>query len=102
MKKYLEIKSYEKHGIEVLVKIDYSNGLIALVEKEPSGNTEIKTSTKKWAFGNREIEYMAGWIQILDAMKHAIEQATMELQAFQDEEEKQREALMVKLAVEHE
>ena len=102
MKKYLEIKSYNKHGIEVLVKIDYTNGLISIVERDPSWNTEVKTSIKKWAFGNRELEYMGGWIQILDAMKHAIEQATVELQAHQDEEERQREALMVKLAVEHE
>ena len=101
MKKYLEVKSYEKFGVEVLVKIDYVNGLIALVEKEQSGNTEVRTITKKWAFGNREIEYMGGWLQILEAMKYAIEEATKELQAYQDEEEKKKEELMVKLAVEH-
>jgi hypothetical protein len=102
MEKHLEIKSIQHptNGIKVMVRIDYINGLISLVEKDASGNTEVKVSTKKWCFANREIEYMQGWIEIFEAMTHAIKEAAKDLKEFQDLKEKENTDLIIKLSKE--
>lgn len=69
--KHFEIKTYTHQGINVQVAIDYDKGTISL--------TENRTNPKKWVFAERTIEYMAGWQNILDAMKSAITLAESEL-----------------------
>jgi len=95
-KKHLEIKTYSLHGISVLVEIDYDNGTVSLLES--------RNKPKQWVFNKREIEYMAGWVNILDAMKYAIEQAEKSLQKHQDERDrelKRKEVSLHKAIAEH-
>lgn len=73
MKKIKETICFTKNGIDVYVKIDYVNNQIDLVEKVPHTNNKFKM--KNWNFVNRGVEYIGGWINILDAMKYAMEEA---------------------------
>lgn len=84
--KHLEIKSIEHKGINVLVKIDYKAGTISLVE-EVANSVPQSYQQKKWVFGNREVEYMAGWQDIFDALKFATKEAEKDLRAHQKEQE---------------
>lgn len=94
--KYLEIKSYIQNGVRVVVKIDYQAKQISLVEVNDQ-SFPVSYPEKKWVFSKREIEYMDGWIDILDAMKHAVKEAKKELQAYIDEEENQKIELIRKI-----
>ncbi len=91
--KHLEIKTVEHKGIAVVVKIDYKAKTISLVESEGYG-------AKKWVFATREIEYMQGWQNVLDAMKYAVKEATKDLQAHLDAEAEKKEKMMVMIAKE--
>jgi hypothetical protein len=70
---------YEYEGIKVMVEIDFVNEKISLIDKE---NGQYKP--KKWIFGERQLQYMNGWLRILAAMEYAIKEATAELQAVVD------------------
>lgn len=79
--KHLEVKTYAHKGVSVCVEINYDAGTISILEgttKEP----------KKWVFAGRSLEYMAGWQNILDAMKQAIESAEADLDKHQKAREK--------------
>lgn len=65
-------RAYTHKGISVAVDIDLVKKTISLVDKN-GGN-------KKWLFAERQLEYMAGWQAILDAMKYAVTEATKVLQ----------------------
>lgn len=78
--KHLELETYNHKGVGVTVEINYDAGTISLLEKG---------QPKKWIFAGRQVEYMPGWLNILDAMKYAIEEATLKLEAHQKEKEKQ-------------
>lgn len=87
MIKHLEVKTYEYYGISVVVKTDYNNGKISLVEN----GSNLLTPDKKWIFSGRSLEFMDSWLQILDAMKYAIEEASKELEAYQKQKAKDKE-----------
>lgn len=76
-KRYQSINSYVYNGVEIWVEIDFKDKKISLIN-EPEYTTN-KIESKKWIFANRGLEYMAGWKNILDAMKYAINQASLEL-----------------------
>ena len=83
--KYLEIKSVEHKDIKVLVKIDYTQQIVSLVEiQENSSPTAYKP--KDWRFHNREIDYLDGWLVILEAMAVAIKTAKKDLKEYLDEQ----------------
>ena len=82
MKPIYEIKDYTFNNVTVRVEIDYAKRTISLVE----GDNRHKFATKKWCFANRGLEYMNGWRNVLDAIKHAIEQAEKELTTYVDSE----------------
>jgi len=71
-----EITTIEFKGIKVTYKIDYDLGQVSLVEKN---NTSWPT--KQWIFKPREIEYLNGWQNILEAMQTAVAQAKKKLEA---------------------
>jgi hypothetical protein len=85
MIKHLEIKTYEYCGIKVTVKIDYNDDTISLVERELDNYVK-----KEWVFINRGLEFMSSWLDILDAMKYAIEEARKELKAYKDAKFKEK------------
>lgn len=75
MKKHLEIKTIEHKGIKVIVEINYDLGQVSLVE--PIMN---QFQDKRWIFAKRSLDYMNGWLNIIDAMKFAITEAKKDLE----------------------
>ena len=65
---------YRHKGVNIIVDIDLENGTISLVESKTTGY-----KPKNWTFAGRTIEYMDGWLTILDAMKNAISMARLEI-----------------------
>lgn len=86
VQKHLEVKSYEHLGITVKVRIDYDHEKISLLGPNDG--------PKQWVFAGRQLEYMQGWQNILDAMKRAIESATAELRKHVDVVERKKAALI--------
>jgi predicted transcriptional regulator len=70
---------YTRKNISVVVDIDLINKTISLVERK--GNGFVK---KNWLFAERELKYMDGWQNILDAMSYAISEARKVLEAFEE------------------
>ena len=91
--KHLEVKTYDHKGVSVRVEVNYDQGTISLLDKETG-------QAKKWLFAKRELEYMQGWQNILDAMKYAITKATEELTQHQEAQAKKKEDLMLAIAKE--
>lgn len=73
---------YQSNGIRVVVDINLLKQTITLVE--PIGNGSFRP--KKWLFAERELRYMEGWLNILDAMKYAIVEASKLLEEAKVEE----------------
>lgn len=71
--KFKETYSFSHKGINIFVKIDYRNNRIDLVEPKDlnGGNFRLK----QWQFGNRGVEYVNGWLVILEAMGEAMKDA---------------------------
>ncbi len=72
-------RAYTHKGVTVPVDIDLVRGVIALVEKD---GTEF--SAKRWIFADRGLEYMNGWIIILEAMQSAVTEASKVLKEAKD------------------
>ena len=78
MKKHTEIITVEHKGIAVTLHIDYDKGELSLVERNGfNGSGFLK---KQWIFANRTLDYMKGWLDIIDAMKYAIEYGKKQLE----------------------
>jgi len=88
MNKIKETVEFIYNDIKVYVKIDYINNKISLVEPlswrivQDDNNLTAswkelswKFKKKEWLFAERWVEYMNWWLNILDAMKYAIEKA---------------------------
>lgn len=84
-------KIYEYKGIKVGVRIDFRTKQISLTETDGQG-------TKRWVFAGRGLAYMAGWRNILEAMKRAINAAEAELKIYVEEQEKAELELMARVA----
>ncbi len=91
--KNLEIKTIEHKDIKVTVKIDFDKGEVSLVESF-MGDFE----PKKWVFATRGLEYMNGWIDIIDSMKFAVQYAKKELESDLAEKSKFKDDLIVKVS----
>ena len=75
------VRQYIYQSTTIWVEINFDQGTVALVERVGVGKNTTYVP-KKWVFANRELEYMGGWHQILDAMKFAVDEATKELEAY--------------------
>ena len=97
MKTHLLKQTYEfvHKDIHIWVKVDYLNNLISLVEP---WRIEQGTFTKKdWIFAGRGVEYMQGWLNVLEAMGEAIKDAKKKYEANHAEESKFKEEKVVEL-----
>lgn len=72
--KNLEIRTIEHKGIKVSIKIDYDKGEASLVD--PLDNYK----GKQWLFSQRGLEYMNGWLNIMEAMQVAVKECKKELE----------------------
>jgi len=91
---YYKIKEtyvYTHNNISVYVKIDYQRNRIDLVE--PAGIGSFKK--KEYVFIGRGVEYMDGWVNILEAMQEAIKDAKKRYRDYTSELDKQRELELV-------
>lgn len=78
MLKHREIKTVEHKGVTVTLDINYDAGTVSLVYYKDRLN---EWQTKEWIFSGRTIEYMDGWLNILDAIKFAVQEAKKDLMA---------------------
>jgi hypothetical protein len=62
--KLQEIKTIEHKGIIVAIKVDYKTGTASIVTTE-------QYTPKKFVFAERGLEYMQGWLDIMEAMQEA-------------------------------
>ena len=85
---YDHVYKGEVQSVTVTVHINYHEEYISLVDKNPSNPTGL--TGKSWKFNKREIEYMKGWHDILDAMKDAVSHATSKLEAYQKDVEEEK------------
>lgn len=84
---------YTYSGISVAVNIDLIAKTVSLVEK--NGNDSFRQ--KNWYFTDRGLEYMNGWLLILDAMKHAITEASKVLKEVEDRDQERFVKLLTSL-----
>lgn len=87
--KLQEIKTIEHKGISVAVKIDYVQGTATLVD------TEKKYQGKQWLFKDRGLEYMNGWLNILEAMQEAVKVCKADLEKDLAEKSRLKEKAIV-------
>jgi len=73
MTQHLEVRTITTHDIGVTIMIDYDRGTVSLVEQDPINSASLWRG-KKYLFTNRELNYMNGWLNILDAMMAAVEE----------------------------
>lgn len=74
---YQHIYKGKVQEVAVSVHINYAEGHITLCDHNPANPSAVQA--KQWKFGKRELDFMQGWHDILDAMKSAITDATMRL-----------------------
>lgn len=77
---------YKKHGIAVVVDIDFENNRVSLMERTGSGEYRPKS----WVFQDRSNDYMGGWIRIFKAMEYAVTEASKELAKALDKKEQEQ------------
>lgn len=68
--KIKETYAFTKNDITIFVRIDYRNNKISLMDKNG-----MNYSPKFWLFKDRGVEFMQGWLNILDVMKAAVTDA---------------------------
>ncbi len=95
--KYLEIKTVEHKGIKVLVKIDYVQKQVSLVELQEN-STPPAYKPKDWRFTGREIEYLDSWIEIFEAMAVATKEAKKDLAAYLKEQDDKAMKMAVEMS----
>ena len=74
--KNLEIKTIEHKRVKVTIRIDYDKGTASFMEFQNNG-----WKKKEWVFADRGLEYMNGWLEILEAMTVAVKECEKELEA---------------------
>lgn len=66
--KHIEIYEFTHKDINVMVKIDYIRNEISLVDQCGYGK-------KKYVFADRGVEFMNGWLNVLEALTEAVKDA---------------------------
>lgn len=95
MHKIKETVEFNFNDIKVFVKIDYLNNRIDIVE--PKNYDQTNFTLKHWVFAGRGVEYMNGWLNILEAMKLSIREAKKMYEANLAEESKFKEDMVEKI-----
>jgi len=93
--KIKETYEFIHNGISVFVRIDYFNNQISILECTNKLRAEFRK--KELVFIGRGVEYMNGWLNILEAHKEAIKDAKKKYEANLALESKFREDKIVEL-----
>lgn len=96
----VEVYTYEHKGllgpVVILLRIDYAKAEISILEpKDRNANNQIKSFT----FGNRGLEYMKGWQDILDGISAGFHHAADKLSAYQELKRKEKEEAAIAAGV---
>lgn len=94
--KHIEIKTIETKGIKIGVKINYDKGEVSLVERNGCFRAS-DWKDKHFIFAGRGLEYMNGWLVVLEAMQVAIKEAKKDLEHDLAEKSKFEKDTMVKV-----
>lgn len=70
--KNLEIKTIVHKEVSVRIRIDYDAGTASLLDCE--------NNKKHWVFAERGLEYMQGWLNVVEAMSEAVKQCKKDLE----------------------
>ena len=89
-KQIKETYIHEHKGIKVGITIDYRQKKISLIDTET-------LKQKHWLFNERSLEYMEGWVNVLNAMQVAIAGARLKLKGYVDEATEARVDIMVEI-----
>lgn len=96
IKNQIEVKTLEHNGIKVNYLVDYVAKKASVVELVDCGNS-TKSQKKNWVFAERGLQYMDGWLNILEAMRLAVIQCKKALEEREKEDDKKEEEFMVKI-----
>ena len=80
MQPNITIKTIETNGIKVTIKVDYDAGTVSLVCGSRGEKGNAPYSPKPYLFANRGVEYMQGWLNVLEAQAEAIKVAKKDLE----------------------
>lgn len=92
MTNHVIIKTIEHKGIRVSIKVDFDAGTCSMVEKNDYENWKAKS----YVFSNRGLEYMNGWLNILEAMQEATKEGKKMLEADLAEKSRIKEESILK------
>lgn len=82
-KNLLEVREYKFEGVTLWVRLDRRAKTLSFVE----WNKDFDDYKEKdWIFANRGLEYMNGWLNILEAMKYVINDCKKVMESWDDEE----------------
>lgn len=93
-----EVKTIEHKGIKVMVHVDYDNAIVSLVERQNYNSSGLQK--KSYIFANRGLEYMNGWLAVLEALTFAVNQCKKDLERNLAEKSAFKEKEIVKNAFE--
>lgn len=88
-------RAYTYKRINVLVKIDFLDKTVSLVERDD--NVEAGFKPKEWLFADRTKDYLNGWLIILQAVEYAISEAKKELELAEERDTDKLLAVFVEL-----
>lgn len=91
---HLEIRTIRTNDINVTIKIDYDAGTVSLVENQGTP-FESSWKPKRYLFAGRELNFMNGWLNILGAMRAAVEEGKKALEKDLTEKSAFKEEAMI-------
>lgn len=75
MKKLTETRIHTFNDIDIAVRINYRENKISIVDHKNG------CRDKTFLFADRGVEFMNGWLNILEAMKNAVKEAKKDYEA---------------------
>lgn len=81
MKDLFVRRAYTKHGITIVVELDFVKKTVSLTEKDGKA--------KNWKFAERTPEYLNGWRAIMLAMDYAVTEVQKEFEALDEQAHKE-------------
>lgn len=86
-KKISEVKEYIYKNITVTLSINYAKNEVSVLENNSD-------KARHFIFQNRGVEYMQGWINVLEAVNYAVKEAKKDLEDYKTKETQKIEDLV--------
>lgn len=82
-KSLLEVREYKFQRCTITVRLDRRQKTLSFVEWSDS---HLDYIAKEWVFAGRKLEYMNGWLHILEAMQYIINDCKKVMESWEKEE----------------